>query len=100
MYKAGVPVNPPIAAESSYDSNFDSYYCIFAGLGVLPDHTLPAINYQSEAIHEADALFLDVKQKQRHLVETLPSNYEYLLKLHGKDMEPNDPMEPEVTFVA
>ncbi len=63
MYKAGVPVNPPIAAESSYDSNFDSYYCIFAGLGVLPDHTLPAINYQSEAIHEADALFVDVKQK-------------------------------------
>ncbi|RFZ56264.1 Flavin-dependent tryptophan halogenase RebH [Mycobacterium marinum] len=80
MYKAGVPVNPPIATESSYYSNFDaefenfwtngSYYCIFAGLGVLPDHTLPAINYQSEAIHEADALFLDVKQKQRHLVET------------------------------
>ncbi|GJO00058.1 tryptophan halogenase [Mycobacterium marinum] len=110
MYKAGVPVNPPIATESSYYSNFDaefenfwtngSYYCIFAGLGVLPDHTLPAINYQSEAIHEADALFLDVKQKQRHLVETLPSNYEYLLKLHAKDMEPNDPMEPEVTFVA
>ncbi|EUA91493.1 tryptophan halogenase family protein [Mycobacterium ulcerans str. Harvey] len=43
MYKAGVPVNPPIATESSYYSNFDaefenfwtngSYYCIFAGLG-------------------------------------------------------------------
>lgn len=94
MYKAGIPVNPPITDEGGYYGNFEaefnnfwtngSYYCIFTGMGMLPDHTLPALTYKPDAIKAAEQLFEAVKQKQDELVAVLPSNYDYLRQLHGK----------------
>lgn len=95
MYKAGVPVNPPLTDEGGYYSNFEaefnnfwtngSYYCIFTGMGVLPDHALPALTYKPESIKAAELLFENVKHQQDELVSTLPSNYDFLRRLHGKD---------------
>jgi len=94
MYKAGLPVNPPIADESSYYGSFEaefrnfwtngSYYCILAGLGFLPDQPLPLLTYKTDSVRQAEELFARVKQQQRELLQSLPSNYEYLRKLHGK----------------
>lgn len=93
MYKAGLPVNPPITDEGSYYGSFEaefrnfwtngSYYCIFAGLGLLPDEPLPLLTYKSQSVREAEQLFVRVKQQQQHLLDTLPSNYDYLCQLHG-----------------
>jgi tryptophan halogenase len=94
IYKAGLPVNAPITSEDSYYDNFDvefrnfwtngSYYCIFAGLGLLPDQSLPSLAHRPEAVAGALRLFEEVKQGQQNLVAKLPGNYEYLKQLHNK----------------
>lgn len=93
MFRAGVPINPPATDESNYYGNFDaefrnfwtngSYYCIFSGLGLRPDHPLPALTYRPESVQGSQRLFDQVKQRQRELTETLPTNLEYLKQLHG-----------------
>jgi tryptophan halogenase len=95
MYKAGLPVNPPFTDEPVYYENFDvelrnfwtngSYYCIFAGLGFVPEHPLPLMTYKPESIKKAEPLFAKVKQQQKELLETLPTNYQFLRRLHGKE---------------
>jgi tryptophan halogenase len=94
MYKAGLPVNPPIADESNYYGSFEaefrnfwtngSYYCILAGLGLLPDQPLPLLTHKTNSIRKAEQLFASVKKQQRELGRTLPSNFEYLRRLHGQ----------------
>ncbi len=94
MYRAGLPVNMPIADESSYYANFETefrnfwnnsnYYCIFAGLGFEPGHTLPSLANRLDSVDRAETVFAEIKRKQKELVETLPSTYEYLRQLHGK----------------
>jgi tryptophan halogenase len=94
MYKAGLPINAPVTDESTYYDNFDaefrnfwtngSYYCIYAGLGLLPDRPLPALRHKLSSVREAEPAFAEVKRRQRELVQTLPSTYEFLRALHGK----------------
>jgi tryptophan 6-halogenase len=101
LYRAGLPVNPPIADENTYYGNFDaefrnfwtngSYYCIFAGLGFLPDHPLPVLQYKTKSIEAAEALFAGVKHQQRELLETLPTCHEYLRRLHGRSSSAEAP---------
>ncbi|WP_317445167.1 tryptophan halogenase family protein [Streptomyces collinus] len=93
-YKAGLPINSPIADESTYYGNFEaefrnfwtngSYYCIFAGLGLEPDTPLPALAHKPESVAGAQPLFEQVRQQQEHLLQTLPSAHDYLRRLHGK----------------
>lgn len=94
LYKSGLPVNPPLSTEEDYYGSFDnefhnfwtngSYYCIFSGMGFYPDRPLGRLAYRAEAIEEAKRIFAAIKQKQRTLVQTLPSTYEYLRKFHAK----------------
>jgi hypothetical protein len=94
MYRAGLAVNMPVTDETSYYTNFDAefrnfwnnsnYYCIFAGLGLLPDHSLPALAARPDLIDRAEPGFADIKRKQRELAKQLPSTYEYLRHLHGR----------------
>ncbi|MFD9336353.1 tryptophan halogenase family protein [Streptomyces sp. NPDC060028] len=93
-YKAGLPINSPITDESTYYGNFEaefrnfwtngSYYCIFAGLGLEPDAPLPSLAHKPESVAGAEPLFNTVKRQQQNLLETLPSTYDYLRQLHGK----------------
>jgi tryptophan halogenase len=94
MYRAGLTVNMPVADETTYYSNFEAefrnfwnnsnYYCIFAGLGMIPDHPLPALEFRPDAVEGAEAVFADIKQKQQELARTLPTTYQYLRQLHGR----------------
>jgi tryptophan halogenase len=93
MYRAGLPVNQPSTDESNYYGNLDaefrnfwtngSYYCVFTGLGLVPDHVLPALLHRPESSQAAEAHFRAVADRGRELAETLPSNLEYLRALHG-----------------
>jgi len=93
-YRAGLPVNMPTTDVTTYYANFDaefrnfwnnsSYYCIFAGLGFMPEHASPLLGARPERIQLAEPLFAEIKQKQRDLLETLPTTYEYLRTLHGR----------------
>ncbi|QLJ04400.1 tryptophan 7-halogenase [Streptomyces sp. NEAU-sy36] len=92
-YRAGLPVNSPVTDESTYYGNFEaefrnfwtngSYYCIFAGLGLVPDAPLPALSYKPESVIGAQPLFERVKRQQQDLLDTLPTTYDYLRQLHG-----------------
>ncbi len=94
MYRSGMAINPPITDENNYYANFEaefrnfwtngSYYCIFAGLGFLPDQPLPALLYKPRSIDQAEQLFETVKRRQHELVDTLPTNYQLLCELHRK----------------
>jgi hypothetical protein len=94
MYKAGLPINAPIVDVSTYYKNFEaefrnfwtngSYYCVFAGLGVLPDAPLPSLSHRPSAVQEAKRLFEDVKCKQSEMTHGLPTTVEYLRTLHNK----------------
>jgi hypothetical protein len=93
-YRAGMPINQPFSDSPAYYDNFDvefhnfwtngSYYCIFAGLGFVPDHPFPLMTYKRDSIRDAEPLFAEIKGRQRELVATLPTNYEFLCQLHGK----------------
>ncbi|MCT2589151.1 tryptophan 7-halogenase [Streptomyces sp. N2-109] len=92
-YRAGLPVNLPTTDENTYYGNFEaefrnfwtngSYYCIFAGMGMLPRHPLPVLAYKPQSSAEAEQLFADIKRKREDMVASLPSTYDLLRQLHG-----------------
>ncbi len=94
LYKAGMPVCQPVTDVTNYYGNFEaefrnfwtngSYYCILAGLGLIPNFSPPALAYRSESVERAEALFAQVKEQQKELVSTLPSTYEYLRQIHAQ----------------
>ncbi|MGH3692947.1 MAG: hypothetical protein ACRDRX_02905 [Pseudonocardiaceae bacterium] len=93
-YKAGLAINAPVVDEPTYYTNFDaefrnfwtngSYYCVFAGLGLLPDAPLPSLLHRPCAVQDAKRLFEDVKHKQREMTRNLPTTVEYLRILHNR----------------
>ena len=95
MYRAGMPINQPSVDSSTYYANFDiefdnfwtngSYYSIFAGLGVVPDRPFPLLTYKADSIKAAQLYFDAVKRDQERLVDSLPTSYEFLRKLHRLD---------------
>src|SRR5262249_49994477 len=72
-----------------------SYYCILAGLGFVPDQPLPLLMHKTNSVRKAEELFTRVKQQQRELLQTLPSNFDYLQRPHRKSdvgaQRPNGP---------
>jgi hypothetical protein len=96
LYKAGLVVNMPLVTDASaYYGNFEtefrnfwtnsSFYCILAGLGSYPDTPMPKLRYNQRGIEKAEQLFAQLKSRTAELKRTLPSTYQYLQKLHGKD---------------
>jgi tryptophan halogenase len=94
VYRCGLPVNPPLSNEEDYYGSFDnefrnlwtndSYYCIFAGMGLLPDRPLGRLSYRPEAIAKARQVFARIREQQDELLQSLPSTVEYLQRLHEK----------------
>lgn len=93
LYKAGLPVNPPISNEEDYYGSFDiefhnfwtngSYYCIFAGMGFFPDQPHSRLLYRSMSMMKAQEVFIRIKRQQTKLLKQLPSTFEYLQKFHS-----------------
>ncbi len=94
-YKAGLPLTVPVVDEEAYYGNFEtefrnfwtngSYYCILAGMGLVPERTMPSLLLRPRAIAAAEAALRQVKAKQHELLRTLPANYETLRRLHDRD---------------
>ncbi|MFY1638148.1 tryptophan halogenase family protein [Solwaraspora sp. WMMB335] len=94
MYRAGMVVNMPVTDEDSYYTNFEAefrnfwtnnnYYCVLAGLGVLPDRPLPSLAYRPGSVAAARPLLADMRKQQTELVASLPTTYEYLKQFHGR----------------
>lgn len=95
MYRAGLPLNTPPSTEEYYSDieaefrNFwtdGNYYCILAGLGVLPDHSSPILDAREDLIVAAERVFSEIKDAQAELVKSLPTLYEQLGLLHEKSV--------------
>jgi tryptophan halogenase len=92
-YDAGLPINKPYVDEDTYYGQFEiefknywtngSYYCILAGLGREPKHTLPMLSYRPENLEHAEQLFQKVQARAAEIKAMTPTNYEYLRRLHG-----------------
>lgn len=53
-----------------------SHFCILAGMGRLPRHSLPVLNYGHETAAAQE--FLAIKEEAERLTQTLPDQEEYL----------------------
>ena len=95
FYDAGLPINQPFVDEDAYYGQFEvefknywtngSYYCILAGLGREPKHTLPLLGYRSDNHAKAEQLFANIRTRAAELMKNTPTNYEYLSRLHRRD---------------
>ena len=94
LYKAGLTVNMPLADADSYYGNFETefrnfwknsnFYCVMAGMGVMPEQSLPNIRLRPESQRKAEAEFEAIKRKSAELQASLPTNHQFLKQLHGK----------------
>lgn len=94
-YRAGLAINPPASDDAQhYYGNFEeefrnfwnnsNYYCVLAGLGVVPDAPLPLLEHMPEATRTVEPVFDDIKRQRERLLDELPSTYEFLLRQHGR----------------
>ena len=58
-----------------------NYYCIFAGLGLLPDRSLPLLQHRPASVDKAEAMFARIRREAERLRASLPTNYDYLRSL-------------------
>lgn len=95
-YKSGLAVNMPVTTEDAYYGNFEaefrnfwtngSFYCILGGMGWLPEVSVPQVRYRPDSRKKAEEIFRSIKMEADDLKGRLPTCYQFLRKLHGKDM--------------
>ena len=91
-YKAGLPVNLTLtddaAGYNSLENEFrnywanSSYYCIFAGMGWLPDAPQPRIRYRAADMAKAQETFAALRAQSAEWRKRLLPAYEYLKAFH------------------
>jgi hypothetical protein len=94
LYRAGLAVHMPPSDEETYYTNFETefrnfwtnsnYYCIFAGMGLMPDSPLPKLRYRRDMIGNADSRFAALRDQSATLLNKLPSTHTYLTALHSR----------------
>jgi Tryptophan halogenase len=93
MYRAGMAINAPISDDAQlYYSNFEeefrnfwnnsNYYCVLAGLGLVPDAPSPRVTHMPSAIESVEEVFASIKAEQSRLLAELPSCHEFLKQQH------------------
>lgn len=105
-YKAGLPLTTTSFDDATYYDTFDfefknfwlngNYYCIFAGLDMLPDRSLPLLQLRPESIDKAEVMFASIQHEAERLRTSLPTNYDYLRSLQKSHAEQSRPTSPEI----
>jgi hypothetical protein len=93
LYKAGLPISPASFSEDDYYSNLDnefhnfwtegSYYSILSGLNFLPEKSNSFMYYRPDKVEESFMILKNIKHEQQKLLESLPTDYEYLQHIHN-----------------
>jgi tryptophan 6-halogenase len=94
-YKGGLTVDMPVADENTYYNNFEAefhnfwtngnYYCILAGMGLVPARPLPRLLHRQSALRTADRAFAEIRRTQVELLTRLPTNRDFLRHLHRRE---------------
>jgi hypothetical protein len=93
-YRVGLPVNVPVADETSYYGNFEaefrnfwtngSYYAVLAGLGLEPPDLLPRLAHTDGRKIGAEERFAALARRRDELLASLPPVEDYLREFHGR----------------
>ncbi len=86
-YGPSLLVDTPTSLTQACSSS-SGYYSVLAAKGWLPAGPLPALRYRSEARHQAQRAFDQLRQDSDQLYALLPTNYEWLRQLHGAETIP------------
>jgi tryptophan 6-halogenase len=88
MYRAGLAINQTLSEDEEYYSNFEeefhnfwtnsNYYCVFAGLGYLPERPLPRLAHMPAARQSVSEVFAAVKRGQQELLASVPTTKDLL----------------------
>ena len=90
-YDAGLPFVDEDTYYRQFEAEFKnywtngSYYCILAGLGRDPKSTLPLLAHNTEKLAKAEQLFTNIKNRAAEVKARVPTNYEYLTRLHRNE---------------
>lgn len=94
LYKSGLAVNMPVTTEENYYGSFESefhnfwtnssYYCIYAGMGLLPDQPMAKLRYRPEAVKESRKMFAQIQSQAADMAARLPGCYERLQSVHRR----------------
>ncbi|HEU4655552.1 MAG TPA: tryptophan halogenase family protein [Steroidobacteraceae bacterium] len=97
LYKAGLVVGTSLGDANTYYDNFETefrnfwtnsnYYCIFSGMGWMPEAPLAKLRYARTSVERAEGMFNKLRRETADLAAQLPSCYSYLRMLHRKDRE-------------
>ncbi|MFI4919702.1 MAG: tryptophan halogenase family protein, partial [Legionellales bacterium] len=90
-HKSGVPIKTTHQSDlklyASFGVQFDNfwtntnYQSILCGVGYLPEASLALLHYRQDIMDKADVIFKQYRQESAQLVNELPSQYDYLLRV-------------------
>ncbi len=93
--KAGLPIRKSHQGDNNLYSSFaarfenfwtnSSYQCIFAGVGLLPQRSLPILNHRDDIMQQGTKDLQKIAMESKRLSEILPTQYEYLKQLYGRE---------------
>lgn len=91
-HKAGLPIKTThqsdIKLYASFGVQFDNfwtntnYMSILCGVDYLPKQSLALLDYRPDIMQKGEALLQQYQVESQRLLDTLPSQYDYLLKIH------------------
>ncbi|MCX7121888.1 MAG: tryptophan 7-halogenase [Gammaproteobacteria bacterium] len=92
-HKSGLPIKTTHQSDmklyASFGVQFDNfwtntnYQSILCGVDVLPNTALPLLQYRDDIMKKGDELFKQNQLTSQKLINTLPSQYEYLSKIYA-----------------
>lgn len=78
------------ARNSNFEMEFENFWsnanynCMFTGLELFPERSLPLLDLRPEFVEGAEASFLRLKERTDQLSNTLPTLYDHLRHLHNR----------------
>ncbi len=92
-HQAGLPIKTThqsdIKLYASFGVQFDNfwtntnYQSILCGVDCLPKVALPLLHYRSDIVEKGEVLFKKLERESRHLLRSLPSQFDYLKKIYS-----------------
>ena len=92
-HRAGLPIKTTHQTDmklyASFGVQFDNfwtntnYMSILCGVGLLPEHSLALLNYRPDIMKKCEEIFLQYQLESQKLINTLPSQYDYLKKIYA-----------------
>jgi tryptophan halogenase len=99
-HKAGLPIKTTHQSDlmlyASFGVQFDNfwtntnYQSILCGVNWLPETSLALLNYRPDIMEQGEEIFRRYQYESKRLVDSLPSQYDYLTKVYADQYQLNE----------